>query len=145
MKKGFYFTSAWVAVILWVTTASAHFGMVIPSDSMVMQEDNRSVTLQLSFSHPFEMVGMELVKPKAFGVVVNGKKEDLGSALKPIKVMDHSAWQADYAIKRPGRLHVLHGTAALLGAVRGSLHHPLTPKRWSRPSGTMKAGMGRSA
>jgi cobalt/nickel transport protein len=102
MKKGFFFTSAWVAVILWVTSASAHYGMVIPSDSMVMQGDDKNVNLQLSFSHPFEMVGMELVKPKAFGVVANGKKEDLGSALKPIKVMDQSAWQADYAIKRPG-------------------------------------------
>jgi len=80
----------------------AHFGMVIPSDSMVMQEDNRSVRLQLSFSHPFEMIGMGLVKPTTFGVVANGKKQDLGGSLKPIEVMDHPAWQADYAIKRPG-------------------------------------------
>ena len=79
MKKIFIFASAWIPVFLWVTSASAHFGMVIPSDSMVMQEDNRSISLQLSFSHPFEMIGMELVKPKAFGVVANGKKEDLGA------------------------------------------------------------------
>ena len=49
-------------------SAVAHFGMMIPSDNMVMQQDNRSVTLQLSFSHPMEMAGMELAKPKAFSV-----------------------------------------------------------------------------
>jgi uncharacterized GH25 family protein len=43
--------------------AWSHFGMLIPSDSMVMQDDNRTITLTLSFSHPFEGMGMELAKP----------------------------------------------------------------------------------
>jgi len=43
--------------------AFGHFGMLIPSDNMIMQGDKRLVNLQLSFSHPMEMVGMELVKP----------------------------------------------------------------------------------
>jgi cobalt/nickel transport protein len=102
MKTIFRFVTVVVVILMSAGQAFAHFGMVIPSDSMVMQGDDKIVNLQLSFSHPFEMVGMELVKPKAFGVVANGKKEDLGSTLKPLKVMDHSAWQADYAIKRPG-------------------------------------------
>jgi cobalt/nickel transport protein len=102
MKKSCVFILVGMAAIFWVTSVSAHFGMVIPSDSMVMQGDDSTVKLQLSFSHPFEMIGMELAKPKDFGVVANGKKADLGGALKPIKVMDHAAWQADYAIKRPG-------------------------------------------
>lgn len=80
----------------------AHFGMLIPSDSMVMQDDNRTVNLKLSFSHPFEMVGMELIKPKLFSVMANSAKEDLLGNLKKIKVMGHSAWQVDYSIKRPG-------------------------------------------
>lgn len=82
--------------------AFAHFGMLIPSDSMVMQEDNRTITLKLSFSHPFEGVGMELVKPKVFSVFAHGKEQDLLSLLKEIKVMGQSAWQADYRIRRPG-------------------------------------------
>jgi cobalt/nickel transport protein len=32
--------------------AWSHFGMLIPSDSMVMQDDSRTVTITLSFSHP---------------------------------------------------------------------------------------------
>ncbi|MCD6293831.1 MAG: DUF4198 domain-containing protein [Deltaproteobacteria bacterium] len=83
-------------------TAFAHFGMVIPSDSMVMQGDKKTISVVLSFSHPFEGVGMALVKPRVFDVVANGKKQNLLSNLKDTKVMDHSAWQVDYTIKRPG-------------------------------------------
>ena len=82
--------------------AWSHFGMVIPSDNMVMQEDNRTVTLQLSFSHPMEMIGMEMIKPKVFNVLANNSKQDLLGRLRPMKIMGHTAWQAEYAIKRPG-------------------------------------------
>ena len=81
MKITFRFMMVIVLILMSAGQGFAHFGMVIPSDSMVMQGDDKIVNLQLSFSHPFEMVGMELVKPKAFGVVANSKKEDLGSAL----------------------------------------------------------------
>ena len=82
--------------------ASAHFGMVIPSDSMVMQQENRTVHLMLSFSHPFEVVGMELVKPKIFNVLANGKKQNLLGYLEKTTVMGHAAWETNYKIKRPG-------------------------------------------
>ncbi len=80
----------------------AHYGMIIVSDTMVMQEDNRTVHVDLSFSHPFELIGMELEKPKVFGVMANGKKQDLLETLKQTKVMDHTAWTANYKIRRPG-------------------------------------------
>jgi cobalt/nickel transport protein len=82
--------------------ASAHFGMLIPSDNMVMQNDDRTVTLKLSFSHPMEMVGMELIKPKAFMVVTGGNENSLLDGLKSTRVMDHSAWELAYTVKRPG-------------------------------------------
>ena len=56
------------SILLAAGPVWSHFGMLIPTDSMVMQDDNRTVTVTLSFSHPFEMVGMKLVKPKAFNV-----------------------------------------------------------------------------
>jgi cobalt/nickel transport protein len=84
------------------TPAWAHFGMLIPSDSMVMQDDDRTVALQLSFSHPMEMVGMELVKPKTFSVTSNDQTTDLLGSLSENKIMDHTAWKSDYKIKRPG-------------------------------------------
>ncbi|WP_155314259.1 DUF4198 domain-containing protein [Desulfosarcina ovata] len=90
------------SIVFCGNVALAHFGMVIPSDTMVMQDDNRTVHVTLSFSHPMELVGMELVKPKVFGVLANGKEQDLLGQLKPATVMDHKAWQVDYAVKRPG-------------------------------------------
>lgn len=81
---------------------SAHFGMLIPSDSMIMQDDNRDVRVTLSFSHPFEMVGMELEKPKGFQVIYDGEKTDLLETLKKTQVMDHTAWETDFSVKRPG-------------------------------------------
>ena len=88
-------------------TGFAHFGMVIPSDSMVMQGESKVVRLHLSFSHPFEGLGMELVKPRVFAVVANGKKADLLGKLNETKVMGHLAWEVDYRISRPG-VYVFH-------------------------------------
>ncbi len=80
----------------------AHFGMVIPSDTMVMQSDKRSIAVEFSFSHPMEMVGMALEKPRAAAVVANGKREDLLGRLEPVRILGHGAWRLDYPIKRPG-------------------------------------------
>ena len=101
MKK-LFFGFVWGCMFFFGGTALAHFGMLIPSDSMVMQGDNRTVSVILSFSHPFEMVGMKLVKPQVFGVMANGKKQDLNHTLKETTVMGHMAWKADFPIRRPG-------------------------------------------
>ena len=91
-----------ILIIFSARSTLAHFGMVIPSDSMVMQADKRTVNLKLSFSHPFEREGMELVKPTVFGVMANGKRVNLLQTLREAKVMGHTAWEASYTIKRPG-------------------------------------------
>jgi len=103
MKKVSKFSSVLAfLIILTGPVAHAHYGMIIPSDSMVMQKENRTVTLKLSFSHPFEGIGMELEKPEDFTVMANGKKQDLLGTLKGAQVMNHTAWETDYNIKRPG-------------------------------------------
>jgi cobalt/nickel transport protein len=92
-----------MAAILGMTgSAFGHFGMVIPSDNMIMQNEKREVNLHLSFSHPMEVVGMDLEQPKVFSVWDNGKEVNLRDNLKQTHVMDHKAWQLDYQIKRPG-------------------------------------------
>lgn len=90
------------AVLLLADVALAHFGMVIPSASLVEDKQNAAITLELSFSHPMELVGMPLVAPAGFQVVLDGKAEDLKSGLKEIKVMDHQAWSAQYNVQKPG-------------------------------------------
>jgi len=102
MKKLFIFIIMSITVSFSDGAALAHFGMLIPSDSMVMQNDTRTINVKLSFSHPFEGEGMELVKPNVFGVMANGEKADLLETLTKTKVMGHTAWETSYTIKRPG-------------------------------------------
>jgi cobalt/nickel transport protein len=84
-----------------VASAQAHFGMLIP-DANIIDQDNRNTTLTLSFSHPFEGIGMDLAKPAKFTVTVGGQTSDLLATLTPTTVMDHKAWQAEYTFNRPG-------------------------------------------
>ena len=102
MKKRIIFATILLSFQILAIPCLAHFGMIIPSDSMVMQGDSKTVKLILSFSHPFEGQGMELDKPRVFGVRSNGIKQNLIESLQKTRVMAHSAWTAPYKIKRPG-------------------------------------------
>ncbi|MBW2091510.1 MAG: DUF4198 domain-containing protein, partial [Deltaproteobacteria bacterium] len=90
------------ATVLSAELAQAHFGMIIPSDQMVMKDDIKNITLRLMFWHPFEAQGMELSKPEAFGVISNGRDIDLSDKLKSIQKDSHTIWEAVYRIHRPG-------------------------------------------
>jgi cobalt/nickel transport protein len=102
MKRLFVFLIMSCILGISAGPATAHFGMLIPSDSMVMQDDNRTIHVTLSFSHRFEGEGTELVRPAVFGVMANEKELDLLKSLKETRVMGHTAWEIPYAIKRPG-------------------------------------------
>lgn len=96
------FTGACAILLASVATQSlAHFGMVIPSTNIATQ-DNKEIELQVSFSHPFELIGMDLEKPKAFFMLNDGLKTDLLPSLQTSKVMDHKGWKANHRFKRPG-------------------------------------------
>jgi cobalt/nickel transport protein len=91
------------AVLLACLTgnALAHFGMVIPSDN-ILTPAKKSFKVDLSFLHPFAMIGMDLAKPKQF-YLSNGKDQtDLLPQLKESKVLEHQAWTTDVTIKKPG-------------------------------------------
>ena len=102
MKKCLVFFLSAIFFFTFSGPSAAHFGMLIPSDSMVMPDENRTVHLKLSFSHPFEGAGMELAKPVVFDVVAHGEKQGLLDTLKETKVMGHNAWESLYQVKRPG-------------------------------------------
>lgn len=102
MKRGVFLSCLLVLVLVAVGPASAHFGMVIPSDEMVMQGESTDVKVDLLFWHPFEGVGMELVKPAKFAVVANGKENDLLGSLVSTKTDGHQTWTVSYKVNRPG-------------------------------------------
>jgi len=93
---------ALVASVFFVPGVHAHFGMVIPSDDIVSQDDPRQISLRLMFVHPFEMRGMPLEKPEAFSVVMGQEKTDLSGRLKETGFLGQKAWEASYTFKRPG-------------------------------------------
>ncbi len=104
----------WVSLVMmvWVLLAanpvSAHFGTIVPSDDIVTQDDDKTLTIEVKFIHPMEGHYMEMVKPKLFGVLHNGKKTDLLDSLQAAKGKSadqnemFTFWKADYKIRRPG-------------------------------------------
>lgn len=87
--------------------AQAHFGMIIPSDDMVKQEEGRSINIDIMFWHPFEGYGMNLAKPAQFGVLAGGRKTSLADQLLATKTRDvegnlRDTFKLDYKIKKPG-------------------------------------------
>ncbi|MBF0524882.1 MAG: DUF4198 domain-containing protein [Deltaproteobacteria bacterium] len=82
--------------------ALAHFGMIIPSSPMVMKDDAKSIKIEARFWHPMEGNGMNLAKPKTFGVATQGQTVDLLSILKEKKVNQNAIWETDYKVTRPG-------------------------------------------
>lgn len=105
MKRPILLTLFLIAILLVTFGASsshAHFGMIIPSDSMISPKESRDIQLLLSFSHPFEQVGMALSRPKAFKVFIGEKKISLLKQLRQVQSLGQTAWQAEYRIQRPG-------------------------------------------
>jgi cobalt/nickel transport protein len=82
--------------------SQAHFGLILPDKSMVMQGDDPNLGMILAFCHPMEQKGMDMAKPKAFGVKAGKEKTDLLGSLQETKVLDQQAWKGDYALKKPG-------------------------------------------
>jgi cobalt/nickel transport protein len=97
-----------MAVVLASNPASAHFGTITPSNDIVTQDDDKTLSIQVKFIHPLEGHYMEMVKPKQFGVMRGGKKTDLLSNLKEAKGKSadqdksFTFWKTDYKIRRPG-------------------------------------------
>ncbi|MGO8760499.1 MAG: DUF4198 domain-containing protein [Desulfobaccales bacterium] len=102
MKRFFILGLCLMLVCGLAGVSQAHFGMIMPDKSMLMQGDNPALELTLAFCHPFEQNGMNLAKPKKFGVLVGKEKIDLLSTLQETKVLDKQAWKTTYTVKKPG-------------------------------------------
>jgi len=108
MKKISLFSTTAFVLSFFVNSAWAHFGTIVPSDDIVTQEDSKTIGLEVKFIHPMELHYMEMAKPKQFGVVHDGKKQDLSATLQAAKKKSSDQkeaftfWNADYPIRRPG-------------------------------------------
>ncbi len=88
--------------------AWAHFGTVIPSNDIITQETPKTITLDIKFIHPMEMHYMNMEKPKHFGVMYKGKKQDLLKTLQsaqgkgPEQDRTFTYWKSSMSFKAPG-------------------------------------------
>ncbi|MGF1446010.1 MAG: DUF4198 domain-containing protein [Pikeienuella sp.] len=82
--------------------AVAHYGMIIPSDQMVMQGEATDLEIGLFFGHPFDPAGMELARPAAFTVTHGSETTDLLDTLAETEFHGATAWQTTHKIERPG-------------------------------------------
>jgi cobalt/nickel transport protein len=105
MKKSLVVTCGLIFMFLPALPVGAHFGMLIPSDSMIMQGDDRNVVLTLSFSHPFDLKGMPMDRPKSISVLTREKRIDLNNHIKATQAMNNQAWTIDFPVNRPGVYH----------------------------------------
>ena len=81
--------------------AAAHFGMILPEESMLTQQEGRSVSATFAFLHPFEQFGMDLAVASAT-VSGGGETIDLTDRLQPATVFDRAAFTAEVPLGRPG-------------------------------------------
>jgi cobalt/nickel transport protein len=83
--------------------AAAHFQVLLPSNDIVEEQDPRSVVLDLRFTHPMEQgPTMNMAPPKQIAALLDGKRIDLASRLKPQKVDGKSAYTCSLPITVPG-------------------------------------------
>jgi len=100
MKRYLLTTSC--AALIGAAPALAHYGMIIPSDPMVTQEDGRTVSFSVGFAHPFELDGLFLDTPVSFNVTHDGTTTDLLGTLQNTTLMGEQGFTFDYDLERPG-------------------------------------------
>jgi len=123
------------AFCLAAATAAAHFQLLLPSRDIESGRGDRRIHVSLVFTHPMEDGPvMDMGRPRQFGVLVAGRKQDLAEGLR-VRRMDNgaAAWEADYTVQRPGdhvfyvepapywepaeRKMIVHYTKAVVGAM----------------------------
>jgi cobalt/nickel transport protein len=90
-------------MLLPVASARAHFLELIPSTDIVSKPEQRAITVDAVFTHPFEGGPvMAMAEPVRVGVLVDGKQEDLRSRLAARPVDGKTGWRLSYTLAQPG-------------------------------------------
>lgn len=102
-RKTMLFLATIVLVLTLNLQAFAHFQMILPSIDVLEDEDNKTIELQLIFTHPSEASHtMDMEMPRKFGVYHQGRHKDLTSTLEQIEFANAKAWKTSYQIRGLG-------------------------------------------
>ena len=91
-----------LALLAVTGPAMAHFGMVLPSDPIVTQEDGREVELTFGFGHPFTPEGLAMEAPQQVIVVHGDENEEITENLIAADFHGAPGFTATYTLERPG-------------------------------------------
>jgi cobalt/nickel transport protein len=98
--------AAALGMALWAAAgaAQAHFQVLLPASDIVgAEEARRPLAMQLCFTHPMEQGPvMEMAPPRQFGVLLDGKRRDLGKTLAAHKIQGKTAFTAAVPLAGPG-------------------------------------------
>ncbi len=87
---------------LFGAPADAHFLVLIPSTDIVATPADQDITLDAVFTHPFERgPTMSMGKPERFGVLADGRTQDLTPSLQEHTVDGKTAYRARYTVTAP--------------------------------------------
>ena len=91
-----------IATVFHVSLAWGHFQTLIPTPDIVTEKTGRTISLDIIFTHPMQWGPvMEMGVPRQFGVLAQGKKQDLRNVLKPVTLDGRNAYTASYKILMP--------------------------------------------
>jgi len=87
----------------WIPAANAHFQVIKPSTDIVTPRGEKTLSFGIRFTHPMEQGPvMEMGKPRRFGLLFGGGRQDLKDALEAAKVNGKTAYRCSYKVSRPG-------------------------------------------
>lgn len=92
---------AWLFIVPAIS--SAHFLELIPQHAVVSEQTDRSINLDIQFTHPMASgPRMDMGMPVRFGVMTRGEKEDLLSSLTKEEDDGKRHYSSSYSIQQPG-------------------------------------------
>lgn len=86
--------------------SSAHFLELIPQYAVVSEQTDRSVNLDIQFTHPMAIgPRMDMGMPVRFGVITRGKQDNLLDSLTTEQNGGKRHYSSNYSVKQPG-IHI---------------------------------------
>ena len=92
-----------LCICLLPTVVWCHFQVLVPSTDFVVSDGDRTVKLDVLFTHPMANGPVMNMGPVSqFGVMHNGKKHDLKDTLEKKVINRATTYTCKYTINRPG-------------------------------------------
>jgi cobalt/nickel transport protein len=92
-----------IGLVAATDRAAAHFQVLLPATDIVEDPEQRTIELDLRFTHPMEQgPTMNMGRPRQMAALAGGKRIDLAGQLKPRTIDGKSAYTCTLRASSPG-------------------------------------------